>query len=96
MPIVEPPCETCRPADLRDENVVAMQVYDRCADEWITNSADGSIQALPAAAIREAMDITGVQESERQIVFDRVKMLGRVVAKEARKEAGRHREEAKQ
>jgi hypothetical protein len=78
------------------ENVLVMQVYDRCGDEWITNSSDGLIQALPGAAIREAMDITGVEDHERQKVFDRVKMLGRVVAQEARKEAGRHREEAKQ
>lgn len=81
----DPPCETCKPEPLMQENIPALMVYDRCGDEWITAGMDGVILALPSTSIESAMNITGILEPlERQRVYDKVKMISRAIVRESR------------
>lgn len=69
------------------ENLSALQVYDRCGDEWITVGEAGVIVALPSPSIESAMNITGITDlKERRRVYDQVKRISREVAKESFRE----------
>lgn len=90
----EPPCETCKPAELMPENFAAMQIYDRCGDEWIRAGEEGAIMALPSQSIEAAMNLSGIfDQAERQRVYDQVKMLSRAVVVESAKEREKRRAE---
>lgn len=87
---MEPPCETCKPEELFEENISAIQVFDRCGDEWITEGMEGTRIAISGPSIEAAMNVTGIfDQHERARVFDQVKTISRAVAKELIKESVR-------
>jgi len=84
---LEPPCETCKPDDLFEENYKAMQVFERCGDEWMTAGMEGDLMAIPGTSIESALNVSGIiDQRERAIVFDQVKMISRAIVREAEKE----------
>ena len=67
------------------ENILALRVYDRCGDEWITAGMDGVLMSIPGTSIESAMNVTGIfDQRERARVFDQVKLISRAVAKASR------------
>ena len=90
---IGPPCETCRP-DLYPENVLAMEVFSRCGDEWITAGEIGMKIAISGPSIESAMNVTGVSKPrDRQVIFDQVKLISRAVAKAIHEETMKGRKE---
>jgi hypothetical protein len=82
-----PPCETCKPEDLHPDNFTAMEVLDRCGDEWITAGMEGIQIAISGPSIETAMNISGIfDQMERTRIFDQVKMASRKIAIELIKE----------
>jgi len=78
----EPPCDKCR-IDIKHENVPVMDVFVRCNDDWIMAGPDRVRSTISGPAIKTAMNIVGItSKRERMIVFDKIKMVGRVLARE--------------
>lgn len=90
--LVAPPCDTCRPEPLLPCNQAAMDVFDRCGDDWIFSG--NTRVTIPAPSIETAMNIVGISDHrDRVVIFDRVKMIGRVLAGKMAEEAERQRAE---
>lgn len=60
-----------------------MEVFSRCSDEWIRAGMEAVPIAIPAPSIESAMNITGIEGWEcRRLIFDKVKLVSRVISKE--------------
>ena len=60
-----------------------MEVFSRCNDEWITAGMDGIRIALSGPSIETAMNILGIlDQPERMNIFDKIKIISRVIVKE--------------
>ena len=82
-----PPCSECR-VEILPENEPPMAVYDRLADEWLVGPG-GDLIGLPSQNIESAMRICRIRHSERKAVFDDVKLISRVIAREIHEERER-------
>lgn len=90
-PRVEPPCATCRPG-LVPENETALEIYSLCSDDWRTD-AMGGLRGLDAPAIVAALDIAGVTGRDRRRLYEEVKLIGRTIAGELASERKQREEE---
>lgn len=90
---IHPPCETCKPS-LHPENALAIEVFSRCGDEWITAGESGMRIAISGPSIESSMNVTGISKPrDRQTIFDQIKLISRAVAKAMNEETVRGREE---
>ena len=89
---VHPPCSTCRPVPM-SEVFPVLVLWDRCGDEWMTG-AEGSLVAIAGPSIESAMNVGGIDDPEdRREIYDAVKVMSRVIAREVGKERARRMEE---
>ena len=75
------------------ENIPAIQVWERCGDEWITAGMDGTRIAISGPSIETALNITQIFETrDRAVIFDQIKTISRTIAKELIKESEKGKE----
>lgn len=65
------------------ENEETYRVYCRCSDDWIMSGGmEPHRMAISGPAIETAIRLGGIRGlRKKQVIFDRVKMAGRAVAK---------------
>lgn len=72
---------------------MAMQVWGRCGDEWITAGMDGTMIAISSPSVESVMNLMGISDpQQRLMIYDRVKMISRVIAGELWKEKNMRKE----
>lgn len=64
------------------ENYIIMEIFNRCGDEWIRVGYSGEIIALPSPSIESVMNIIGIGKEDKLKIFDKVKMVSRIVSRE--------------
>ena len=87
------PCETCRVV-LRPENKKIIDVWRRCADDWIMSGGMESIQiGISGPAIETALNVSKIENGkDRKFIFDKVKKIGQILAKEISEERKKNRD----
>jgi hypothetical protein len=78
------------------ENEEVYNVYCRCSDDWVMSGGmESHRMTISAPAIKTAMWAVGGIKGQRRrtLIFDRVKMVGRAVAKEIGIELDKRRED---
>jgi hypothetical protein len=84
-----PPCATCRPR-LDPANRLAVEVYGRCSDEWLTAGMSGVRLAISGPSIEAALNASQICDlDDRSIIFDQVKTISRVIVAELNAEAAK-------
>ena len=70
------------------ENLQVYQVYARCSDDWVMSGGmEPHRITLSGPAIETAIRVTGgIKGKAKQAIYDQVKMLGRVIAREIQQE----------
>lgn len=88
MQIKEPPCGTCRPVIL-PENDEAVAVYLRCQDQWRL-APSGLKMGLEAGSVETVMGL--MQVADPLECFDKVRRISSEVAGLLAKEAEKERD----